>query len=197
MELALVEARSAGERDEVPIGAVLVLDGRVIARSGNRTRELNDVTAHAEIAVIRMACEALGQERLPGADLYVTLEPCTMCAAAISLPVSAAFITARKTRRAALWRVACASSASQPATMHRMSIQDWRKAKVLKSCGNSSARNVSTTKRPAGGTSFPAGPSARHFSQKGFHQLLPVLATAASFLRRFSFFCSGSPRSVS
>lgn len=84
MELALWEARAAGERQEVPIGAVLVLDGRVIARSGNRTRALNDVTAHAEIAVIRMACEALGQERLPGADLYVTLEPCTMCAAAIS-----------------------------------------------------------------------------------------------------------------
>jgi tRNA(Arg) A34 adenosine deaminase TadA len=84
MELALAEAQAAGQRDEVPIGAVLVLDGRVIARSGNRTRELNDVTAHAEIAVIRMACQELRQERLPGADLYVTLEPCTMCAAAIS-----------------------------------------------------------------------------------------------------------------
>ncbi|WHA40721.1 nucleoside deaminase [Agrobacterium larrymoorei] len=84
MDLALAEAQAAGERDEVPIGAVLVYEGRVIARSGNRTRELNDVTAHAEIAVIRMACEELGRERLPGADLYVTLEPCTMCAAAIS-----------------------------------------------------------------------------------------------------------------
>ncbi|WP_416408201.1 nucleoside deaminase [Agrobacterium rosae] len=84
MDLALAEAQVAGSRDEVPIGAVLVLDGRIIARSGNRTRELNDVTAHAEIAVIRMACEELGQERLSGADLYVTLEPCTMCAAAIS-----------------------------------------------------------------------------------------------------------------
>ncbi|WP_421363695.1 nucleoside deaminase, partial [Agrobacterium rosae] len=84
MDLALAEAQAAGSRDEVPIGAVLVLDGRIIARSGNRTRELNDVTAHAEIAVIRMACEELGQERLTGADLYVTLEPCTMCAAAIS-----------------------------------------------------------------------------------------------------------------
>ncbi|POO56547.1 nucleoside deaminase [Agrobacterium rosae] len=84
MDLALAEAQAAGSRDEVPIGAVLVLDGRIIARSGNRTRELNDVTAHAEIAVIRLACEELGQERLPGADLYVTLEPCTMCAAAIS-----------------------------------------------------------------------------------------------------------------
>ena len=84
MDLALAEAQAAAARNEVPIGAVLVLDGRVIARSGNRTRELNDVTAHAEIAVIRMACEELGQERLVGADLYVTLEPCTMCAAAIS-----------------------------------------------------------------------------------------------------------------
>ncbi|MGV1870693.1 nucleoside deaminase [Agrobacterium rosae] len=84
MDLALAEAQAAGSRDEVPIGAVLVLDGHIIARSGNRTRELNDVTAHAEIAVIRMACEELGQERLSGADLYVTLEPCTMCAAAIS-----------------------------------------------------------------------------------------------------------------
>ncbi|GAK70130.1 putative deaminase [Agrobacterium rubi TR3 = NBRC 13261] len=84
MDLALAEAQAAAARNEVPIGAVLVLDGRVIARSGNRTREMNDVTAHAEIAVIRTACEALGQERLVGADLYVTLEPCTMCAAAIS-----------------------------------------------------------------------------------------------------------------
>jgi len=84
MELALAEARAAAERDEVPIGAVVVLNGRVIAKSGNRTRELHDVTAHAEIAAIRMACEALGQERLTDADLYVTLEPCTMCAAAIS-----------------------------------------------------------------------------------------------------------------
>ncbi|MBB3288616.1 MULTISPECIES: nucleoside deaminase [Rhizobium] len=84
MELALAEAHRAGERGEVPIGAVVVLDGKVIATAGNRTRELNDVTAHAEIAAIRLACEELGQERLAGADLYVTLEPCTMCAAAIS-----------------------------------------------------------------------------------------------------------------
>jgi len=80
----LAEARRAGERGEVPIGAVLVLDNRVITAAGNRTRELNDVTAHAEIVAIRVACEELGQERLAGADLYVTLEPCTMCAAAIS-----------------------------------------------------------------------------------------------------------------
>ena len=84
MEMALEEARAAGERGEVPIGAVVVVDDIAVSRSGNRTRELNDVTAHAEIAAIRLACEALGQERLTGADLYVTLEPCTMCAAAIS-----------------------------------------------------------------------------------------------------------------
>ncbi|AYG65324.1 MULTISPECIES: nucleoside deaminase [unclassified Rhizobium] len=84
MELALAEARRAGERGEVPIGAVIVLDSKVIATASNRTRELHDVTAHAEIVAIRLACEELGQERLAGADLYVTLEPCTMCAAAIS-----------------------------------------------------------------------------------------------------------------
>ncbi|MBB3383109.1 nucleoside deaminase [Rhizobium sp. WW22] len=84
MELALTEARRAGERGEVPIGAAVVLDSKVITTAGNRTRELNDITAHAEIVAIRLACEELGQERLAGADLYVTLEPCTMCAAAIS-----------------------------------------------------------------------------------------------------------------
>lgn len=84
MELALAQAAEAGARGEVPVGAVLVLDGEVIARAGNRTREKNDITEHAEIAVIREASQRLGQERLTGADLYVTLEPCTMCAAAIS-----------------------------------------------------------------------------------------------------------------
>ncbi|WP_439629754.1 nucleoside deaminase [Shinella sp.] len=84
MEIALAEARAAGERGEVPVGAVLVLDGAVVAQSGNRTRAESDVTAHAEVAVIREASRKLGQERLIGADLYVTLEPCTLCAAAIS-----------------------------------------------------------------------------------------------------------------
>ena len=84
MEIALAEARAAGARGEVPVGAVLVLDGAVLAQAGNRTRAENDVTAHAEVAVIREAAKKLGQERLTGADLYVTLEPCTLCAAAIS-----------------------------------------------------------------------------------------------------------------
>ncbi len=84
MEQALAAARDAAERGEVPVGAVIVLDGEVISTAGNRTRELNDVTAHAEILAIREASKKLGTERLAGADLYVTLEPCAMCAAAIS-----------------------------------------------------------------------------------------------------------------
>ena len=84
MAEALAEARAAASRGEVPIGAVIVRDGSVLARAGNRTRELNDPTAHAEMLAIREACAATGSERLTGADLYVTLEPCAMCAAAIS-----------------------------------------------------------------------------------------------------------------
>jgi tRNA(adenine34) deaminase len=86
MEIALEEARAAEARGEVPIGAVIVdgSNGSVVARAGNETRALNDPTAHAEVLAIRRAAEALGAERLSGCDLYVTLEPCTMCAAAIS-----------------------------------------------------------------------------------------------------------------
>ncbi|MGE4327299.1 MAG: nucleoside deaminase [Pseudodonghicola sp.] len=85
MDRALAAARAAGERGEVPVGAVVIgPDGRVVAIAGNRTRELNDPTAHAEMLAIREACAALGSERLLGCDLYVTLEPCAMCAAAIS-----------------------------------------------------------------------------------------------------------------
>lgn len=85
MEQALAEARAAAARGEVPVGAVVVApNGRVAAAAGNRTRELNDPTAHAEILALRAACAAAGSERLPGHDLYVTLEPCPMCAAAIA-----------------------------------------------------------------------------------------------------------------
>ncbi len=84
MEEALVEARLAAERNEVPVGAVLVHDREIIARAGNRTIELHDPTAHAEVLVIREACSLLNNQRLPECDLYVTLEPCTMCAAATS-----------------------------------------------------------------------------------------------------------------
>jgi tRNA(Arg) A34 adenosine deaminase TadA len=85
MDLALEQARLAAARGEVPVGAVIVSpDGRVVAVDGNRSRELSDPTAHAELLVIREACRAARSERLPGYDLYVTLEPCPMCAAAIS-----------------------------------------------------------------------------------------------------------------
>ena len=85
MDDALTEARAAATRGEVPVGAVLCDPaGRVVAADGNRTRELSDPTAHAEILVIRAACAAVGSERLPGYRLWVTLEPCPMCAAAIA-----------------------------------------------------------------------------------------------------------------
>ncbi|MEP1355275.1 MAG: nucleoside deaminase [Tateyamaria sp.] len=85
MDIALEEARSAGGRDEVPVGAVIVSPaGEVVARAGNRTRELSDPTAHAEMLAIRSACAVAGSERLGGHSLYVTLEPCAMCAAAIA-----------------------------------------------------------------------------------------------------------------
>lgn len=84
MARALAEAEAAAVRGEVPVGAVLAVGGEIVASAGNRTRELNDVTAHAEMLVIREAAVRLNAERLATADLYVTLEPCTMCAAAIS-----------------------------------------------------------------------------------------------------------------
>ena len=84
MHVAMDEARAAAARGEVPVGAVIVGPEGVVAQAGNRTRELNDPTAHAEVLAIRAACAALGQERLTGYDLYVSLEPCPMCAAAIS-----------------------------------------------------------------------------------------------------------------
>jgi tRNA(adenine34) deaminase len=84
MALALAEARAAAERGEVPVGAVIVRGGEVLASAGNRTLELKDPTAHAETLAIRLACEAIQSERLIDCDLYVTLEPCPMCAAAIS-----------------------------------------------------------------------------------------------------------------
>ena len=85
MELALAEARAAAAAGEVPVGCVIVRAGEPVARAGNRTLVDRDPTAHAEMVAIRQAAARLGSERLPDCDLYVTLEPCTMCAAAISL----------------------------------------------------------------------------------------------------------------
>jgi len=84
MDLALEQARAAAARGEVPVGCVIVRDGAVIARAGNRTLSDKDPTAHAELLALRQAAALLGSERLTDCDLYVTLEPCTMCAAAMS-----------------------------------------------------------------------------------------------------------------
>jgi tRNA(adenine34) deaminase len=84
MAMALGEARAAGARGEVPVGCVIVRDGAVVARAGNRTLTDRDPTAHAEIIAIRAAAASLGSERLDGCDLYVTLEPCAMCAGAVA-----------------------------------------------------------------------------------------------------------------
>ncbi len=85
MELALAEAKEAAGRGEVPVGAVVLsAGGEVLAQAGNRTLELRDPTAHAELLAIRAAADTLGSERLVDCDLYVTLEPCAMCAATIS-----------------------------------------------------------------------------------------------------------------
>lgn len=85
MAMALAEAEAAAHADEVPVGAVVVAaDGTVLARTGNTMRRANDPTAHAEMLALREACATLGTDRLPDCDLYVTLEPCTMCAGAIS-----------------------------------------------------------------------------------------------------------------
>lgn len=84
MERAFTEAQAAALRGEVPVGAAIVRDGAIIAAAGNRTLEWKDPTAHAEIVAIREAARILGTERLIGCDLYVTLEPCAMCAGAIS-----------------------------------------------------------------------------------------------------------------
>ena len=84
MKTALAAAETAAKRGEVPVGAVVVRGGEVVAAAGNRTRELADPTAHAEMLALRAAARALGNERLTGCDLHVTLEPCAMCAGAIS-----------------------------------------------------------------------------------------------------------------
>ncbi|UWQ19412.1 nucleoside deaminase [Jannaschia sp. M317] len=84
MPLALQEARAAALRGEVPVGAVITRGPQVLSQAGNRTRELSDPTAHAEILAIRAACAALGRDRLEGCAIWVTLEPCAMCAQAIA-----------------------------------------------------------------------------------------------------------------
>jgi len=119
MDLALKTAENAGKAGEVPIGCVIVRDYEVIATAGNRTLTDRDPTAHAEILAIRQAAERIGTERLVDCDLYVTLEPCTMCAGAISFARIAGSITARPIPRAVRSIPACGSLRHLPAITRR------------------------------------------------------------------------------
>jgi tRNA(adenine34) deaminase len=123
MELALDEAREAALQGEVPVGAVIVLEGRLLARARNRTRELCDPTAHAEVLAIRAACAALGLPRLVGAQVYATLEPCFLCAGALSHARVARLVYATRDPKFG----ACASLAnvlSDPRLNHRAQVEE-------------------------------------------------------------------------
>ena len=129
MAEALEEAGTAGRSGEVPVGAVIVSGGEVIARAGNRTLALKDPTAHAEILAIRVACAELGTERLIGCDIYVTLEPCAMCAAAISFArLRRLYWGAPAIRRAGRSSMVRGCSPSRPATICRNAMAAFARA---------------------------------------------------------------------
>ena len=132
MQFALEEARTAQARGEVPVGCVVVRDGEVIARAGNRTIIDRDPTAHAELLAIRQAAAALGSERLSDCDLYVTLEPCTMCTAA-----------APPIRKAARWNMACGFFRKRPVITGRRSMAGSVKARARRCSRISSRPDVS------------------------------------------------------
>jgi hypothetical protein len=133
MDAALAQARAAGEAGEVPIGAVIVRAGTVIAQAGNRTLMYRDPTAHAEIIAIRQAARLLANERLIDCDLYVTLEPCTMCA-------SGGSTTALPIPRAARSRTGCISFPHGAACINRKSMAASESAKRRRCCKASLAR---------------------------------------------------------
>ena len=123
MDLALKAAETAGKSAEVPIGCVIVLNNEVIATAGNRTLTDRDPTAHAEILAIRQATEIVGSERLTDCDLYVTLEPCTMCAGAISLARIRRLYYGAADPKGARWNPACDFSHNRPAITSRKCIR--------------------------------------------------------------------------
>lgn len=127
MDLALKAAENAGNAGEVPIGCVIVGNNEVIATAGNRTLRDRDPTAHAEVLAIREAAARLGSERLVDCDLYVTLEPCTMCAGAISFARIRRLYYGAADPKGAGSIPACASSLRLPATTRRRSIRPWAK----------------------------------------------------------------------
>ena len=131
MSIALEEARAAALRGEVPVGAAVVdASGMIVARAGNRTRELSDPTAHAELLALRAACAGAGSERLPGHSLFVTLEPCPMCAAALA----SAFTMAHQTRNRAGSRRARGFSRIRNAITSPKSMTGLQKSKRRHCC---------------------------------------------------------------
>jgi len=121
MQEALAEARAAGERGEVPVGAVVVADGRIAARAGNRTIADCDPTAHAEIIALREAAKVVGNYRLLGASLYVTIEPCAMCAGAMIQARIARLIYGADDAKAGAIR-SCFSILDHPQLNHRVEV---------------------------------------------------------------------------
>ena len=143
MELALAEAELAAEAGETPVGTVVVApDGSIAGRGHNLVIAASDPTAHAEILAIRQACLAAKSERLPGYDLYVTLEPCAMCAAAISFARIRRLYFARRTRKAARWSMACGFSRPPPAITRRRSTVASPKRALPRCSRNSSASSA-------------------------------------------------------
>ena len=127
MEAALAEARLAAERGEVPVGAVVVADGRIVARAGNRTIADCDPTAHAEIIALREAAKAVGNYRLLGASLYVTIEPCAMCAGAMIQARIARLIYGADDAKAGAIR-SCFSILDHPQLNHRVEVTPGTRA---------------------------------------------------------------------
>ncbi|MGA8871509.1 MAG: tRNA adenosine(34) deaminase TadA [Candidatus Acidiferrales bacterium] len=127
MEAALAEARLAAERGEVPVGAVVVAEGRIVARAGNRTIADCDPTAHAEIIALREAAKAIGNYRLLGASLYVTIEPCAMCAGAMIQARIARLIYGADDAKAGAIR-SCFSILDHPQLNHRVEVTPGTRA---------------------------------------------------------------------
>jgi tRNA(adenine34) deaminase len=121
MEAALEEARAAAERGEVPVGAVVAVDGRIVARAGNRTIAACDPTAHAEIVALREAASAVGNHRLLGATLYVTIEPCAMCAGAMVQARIACLVYGANDAKAGAVH-SCLSVLDHPQLNHRVNV---------------------------------------------------------------------------
>lgn len=151
-DIAFEEARDAARRGEVPIGAAILREGVLLARAGNRMREQRDPTAHAEMVAIRMACEAIGAERLIGADLYVTLEPCPMCHGHFLCPDPPPLLCRERSQRRGL-RMARASMASPAAITRRRFILACVSRKPPPCCANSFAN---AAKGCSGGAAFSA-----------------------------------------